>query len=423
MSKEGLADLWNRFSRERAVTETLAAPLTPEDCNIQSSPEVSPTKWHLSHTSWFFEHFVLKPYLPGYREFHPQFSYLFNSYYETVGAFSPKSTRGLLSRPALSEVMEYRKHVTDSVQKLLGEPNPKALEAAPIILLGINHEQQHQELLLMDIKHVFASHPFRPTYLATEAETVTTTKGPEFSWKTFPAELYEIGHEGQGFHFDNEGPRHPVYVGEYALKSGLVTNSEFLKFMNDGGYEKPELWLSDGWNEVKLRAWKAPLYWEETQSGWKSMTLSGLHPIVEAAPVCHVSYYEADAFARWAGKRLPTEMEWEVAAETTRRDGNFLESGKLNPVPLSGPKANFDHLHQMWGDVWEWTASSYSAYPGFRPNAGSLGEYNGKFMCNQMVLRGGACVTPLSHIRASYRNFYSPSARWQFSGLRLAEDR
>lgn len=406
------------------MTESLVVPLSIEDCNIQSSHFVSPTKWHLAHTSWFFENFVLRPFLKSYRVFHPKFEYLFNSYYETVGNFSPKSERGILSRPPLAEVGEYRKHVTESVEKLLSESGSKMSEVLDIMALGIHHEQQHQELILMDIKHVFASNPLRPAYLKPSFPRKSAQAAAALTWTSFPSGRYEVGHRGNAFAFDNETPRHSVYVGAFALASRLVTNGEYLRFIEDGGYEKSELWLSDGWNELKGQPGKAPLYWETLEKKRMVMTLRGLEPLDENEPVCHVSYYEADAYARWTGTRLPTEMEWEVAAQSlTHCQGNFLESGNFHPAASRSEPGTNLAIEQLWGDVWEWTRSAYAAYPGFRPSPGSLGEYNGKFMCNQMVLRGGAAITPISHMRTTYRNFYPPGARWQFSGIRLAEDR
>ncbi len=421
-SKEAVS----RFHKVRQVTESLVCSLSAEDCMVQSSPEVSPTKWHLAHTSWFFETFVLSEANPKYRPYRAEFASLFNSYYETVGSVPPKSDRHLLSRPKLSEIMEYRKHVSRGITDLL-----KTLEARsslfPIVELGIQHEQQHQELILMDIKNVFAKNPLRPSYTNALPKAPTAPVAWDRHWINYSAGLKDIGHSGEGFVFDNECPRHPVYLPAFALASHLVTNGEYLEFMESGGYQHCELWLSEGWATIKSQRWQSPLYWERgSTSDWKVMTLSGLSPLDENEPVCHVSYYEADAFARWAGKRLPTEQEWETAVPLDRRvlcSGNFLESGNFHPKAYD---RNYDSSHetpqQMWGDVWEWTSSPYIPYPGFQPSKGSLGEYNGKFMCNQMVLRGGCAVTPQSHIRACYRNFYPPASRWQFSGIRLAED-
>ncbi|MBK8174582.1 MAG: ergothioneine biosynthesis protein EgtB [Rhodospirillales bacterium] len=411
-----------RFRRTRALTEHLAEPLSAEDQSVQSMVDASPTKWHRAHTTWFFETFVLKPGFTGYRPFDERWGYLFNSYYVAVGARHPRAARGLLTRPSSAEVGQYRQHVDAAMETLLArlgdEPNA-TLQA--IIELGIQHEQQHQELILTDILHAFSCNPLAPAYrrsIRGEQHAVTYRK----EWFAFEGGCYELGHLGEGFAFDNERPAHPVLIHPFKLASHPVTNAEWQAFIDDGGYRRAELWLSDGWAIVAAQGWTAPLYWRREDCGkWEAMSLFGLQALDPGAPVCHVSYYEADAYARWAGKRLPTEGEWEFAARAIPRTGNTLGSGTLRPMP--GSDDGSDGLpRQMFGDVWEWTCSAYAAYPGYRPPSGAIGEYNGKFMCNQIVLRGGSCVTPDGHIRATYRNFFYPHQRWQFSGLRLAED-
>ena len=412
----------DRFHAVRSRSEALAANLTPEDQAIQSMPDVSPTKWHLAHTSWFFETFILRSLDPAYRVFDPAFGYLFNSYYEAAGPRHPRPERGLLSRPTVDAIGAYRDHVTAGMLALIEDAGAAAWrEAAPLIELGIHHEQQHQELILMDIKHVFSINPLLPAYQAPlhSAPRVAT---PPSGWVDFAGGLKEIGHAGPGFAFDNEGPRHKVWLEPFRLAARPVTCGEYAEFIGDDGYRRPELWLSDGWATVQSQAWQAPLYWREDAGDWHVFTLSGERPIDPTEPVCHVSFYEADAFARWAGKRLPSEAEWEIAAADLPLCGNFADDGHFHPRPDAVPKGSEPALRQMIGDVWEWTASPYVAYPRFRPVAGAIGEYNGKFMSNQMVLRGGAAVTPADHIRITYRNFFPPAARWAFSGLRLAED-
>jgi ergothioneine biosynthesis protein EgtB len=407
---DGLVD---DLSRVRELTARLCEPLLAEDCVVQSAPETSPAKWHLAHTTWFFENFLLTPYLPQYRPFHPRFGFLFNSYYESVGEFHPRLQRGLLSRPSLDEIKAYRLHVDRHMDLLLEAPEPGAAgEIRARTTLGIHHEQQHQELLLTDVKHLFACNPLKPAYR--EEKSPTARIIPPLEWLRLPAGMYAFGHSGDGFAFDNETPRHRRYLDEFALASRPVTNAEYLEFISARGYRQPMLWLADGWRKVNEAGWTAPLYWEQQDGEWWQMTLAGYRRVEPGEPVCHVSYYEADAFARWAGKRLPTEFEWEAAAGTQPADGNFLESGILHPQPAR------DGASQFFGDVWEWTQSAYSPYPGFRPTSGALGEYNGKFMISQMVLRGGSCVTPQTHVRASYRNFFYPHDRWQFMGIRLA---
>jgi ergothioneine biosynthesis protein EgtB len=381
---------------------------------VQSTPEASPAKWHQAHTTWFFETFILSSQLPGYRAFNPAFRDLFNSYYKQVGSHPLRTIRSTFSRPTLHDVRAYRNHVDEYMAQLLGSEDMSP-EIAALVELGLNHEQQHQELILTDIKHAFWTNPLQPAYLNEPVEEAPAEL-PPLRWLNFDGGLRQIGHSGNGFAFDNEGPRHQVFLDSFRVASRLVTNGEFMQFMADNGYRRPELWLSDGWDTVLANQWEAPLYWQRTDGGWSVFTMGGIREIRTHEPVCHVSYYEADAFARWAGARLATEAEWEVAAGGMSVEGNLLEGGRFHPAPAH----DGDGLAQMFGDVWEWTASPYVAYPGFRPAEGALGEYNGKFMCNQLVLRGGSCVTPQSHIHASYRNFFPPQTRWQFMGIRLA---
>jgi ergothioneine biosynthesis protein EgtB len=409
MAEEQLS---RRFLAVRKQTDALCAGLTPEDCVVQSMPDASPTKWHLAHTSWFFETFVLGG-APNYRVFDPSFGYLFNSYYESLGPRHPRSARGLLTRPALDKVLAYRAHVTEAVADLLTRSGADSGELAPLIELGLQHEQQHQELILTDIKHLFSLNAGLPAYHDEMAPSVKAV--PALAWRHHDAGVRWLGHRSPGFSFDNEAPAHRVFIEPFAIANRLVTNGEYRQFMRDGGYARPELWLADGFRVRGERGWTSPLYWETAAAN--IYTLSGLCPISDAEPVCHVSFYEADAFARWASARLPTEAEWESTASELAIAGNSLESGRLHPLTAPGEG---DATVQMFGDVWEWTSSAYSPYPGYRPTAGTLGEYNGKFMSNQMVLRGGSCATPRDHIRASYRNFFPPDARWQFSGFRLA---
>jgi ergothioneine biosynthesis protein EgtB len=407
-------DLAETYRAIRAATEALCAPLSPEDCSLQSMPDASPAKWHLAHTAWFFETLVLEG-LPGYAPFHPAFRVLFNSYYQSVGEQHPRPERGVLSRPSLEEVRAYRRHVDRGILRLLDAG--AAASALDAVELGLHHEQQHQELILTDVKHGFSRNPLRPAYRERAPEPAG--RAQPLGWFGLEAGVREIGHAGPGFAFDNERPRHRVFVEAFALASRPVTNAEYLDFVRDAGYANPALWLSDGFATVRARGWRAPLYWEERDGQWWTHTLAGMAPLRADEPVCHVSHYEADAYARWAGARLPTEAEWECAAEDAPLEGAFVESGRLHPAPSPPPGRAPSAL---FGDVWEWTASAYAPYPGFRPLAGSLGEYNAKFMSNQLVLRGGSCATPRSHIRRCYRNFFPPDARWQFSGIRLARD-
>jgi ergothioneine biosynthesis protein EgtB len=411
------------FEATRRDSEALAANLSPEDQAIQSMPDVSPTKWHLAHTSWFFETFVLGPLDPGYRVFDPAFAYLFNSYYEAVGPRHPRPERGLLSRPTVDAIGAYRDHVTAAVLRLAEQAADSVWrEASPLIELGINHEQQHQELMLMDIKHVFSVNPLLPAYHAPRPYAVPS-RAPDRQWVAFAGGLHEIGHDGSGFAFDNEGPRHRDWLESFRLSAHPVTCGEYLEFISDGGYRRPEFWLSDGWAAVQQEGWQAPLYWRCEDGAWRIFTLAGERRIEPGEPVCHVSFYEADAFARWAGGRLPTEAEWEHAAAGVPLAGNLADSRNYHPCPDPDPDpVGAPALRQMIGDVWEWTASPYVAYPRFRQVSGAIGEYNGKFMSNQMVLRGGAAVTPADHVRITYRNFFPPAARWAFAGFRLAED-
>ncbi|HEX8710819.1 MAG TPA: ergothioneine biosynthesis protein EgtB [Terracidiphilus sp.] len=433
-------EILSRFNAVRRRTLALCDPLSAEDMMVQSCPEASPVKWHLAHTSWFFESFVLREFLPEYRLFNPDFAWLFNSYYQTFSAFPAKSLRSSFSRPGLDEVLHYRGYIDAGIERLIeSEPPPEALRG---IELGLNHEEQHQELLLTDVLHAFHTNPLRPAYrpwnesddLAlpnsgdSDLTKLQATESAPLEFERYDGGLREAGFGGDGFCFDNELPRHRVWLEHFSLARRMVDCKEYAAFIEDGGYSKPELWLSAGWDAVQTNGWTAPLYWsrqEGEDGGWRIFTLRGELPLeaLASVPVSHVSFYEADAYARWAGKRLPTEFEWESVAEGRQVTGNMLDSGRLLPAP---PPVDDPSLYsdggpaQQFGDCWEWTASAYLAYPGFQPLPGTLGEYNGKFMSNQMVLRGGSCVTPDLHIRASYRNFFAPETRWQFSGIRLA---
>ncbi len=417
----------DRFRAVRSLTERLCEPLATEDYVVQTMEDVSPTKWHLAHVSWFFETFLLRPHLPGYRPLDDRYAYLFNSYYVQAGERHCRDRRGYISRPTVAEVFGYRRHVDDAMACLIervSAPSAQAERAtiAPLLEIGLNHEQQHQELLLTDIKHVFSVNPLRPAYTSLPAPTGRAA--PPLRWIDVEEGLYQIGHDGCGFAYDNEGPRHRHFLECFAIASRPVTNGEFLAFMEDGGYRHPELWLSEGWATVDARGWTEPFYWERRDGEWWSFTLGGMRPVDPAEPLSHVSYFEADAYARWAGARLPTEEEWEVVARPLPIDGNFVDAGRFHPAPTgdAGPPAADGAPAALYGDVWEWTRSQYSPYPGYRPAAGAIGEYNGKFMSNQFVLRGGSCATSRDHVRATYRNFFPADATWQFSGFRLARD-
>jgi ergothioneine biosynthesis protein EgtB len=410
--------LLDEYRAVRRQTELLAEPLEPEDFVVQSMPDASPVKWHLAHTTWFFETFLLSNALPDYQPRYPQYNFLFNSYYNAIGERIARDRRGLLSRPTIGEVQRYRREIDSRMEDWLASADESAvLSLVSILILGLNHEQQHQELILTDLKHAFAGNPLRPIYKDREPDR--PGESTPLRWTSYLAGVHQVGHRGSRFAFDNETPRHSEYVEAFELASRPATNAEYLAFMDDGGYERPEFWLSDGWAARKARGWSTPLYWERADGRWLTMTLAGLVELRPDEPVTHVSFYEADAFARWSGARLATEVEWEVVALDRPIEGNFMESGRYHPTPSATEEAG---PSQMFGDVWEWTRSPYSPYPGYRPAEGALGEYNGKFMCNQMVLRGGSCATPRSHIRATYRNFFPPEARWQFSGIRLARD-
>ena len=407
------------YREVRGQTESLCAPLEPEDFNLQAMPDASPAKWHLAHTTWFFETFVLATLRPGYRHARADANFLFNSYYNAVGERIARDKRGLLSRPTVAEVQAYRSEVDDRVERALANASPDAARAvAPILIIGLNHEQQHQELLLTDLKIAFGANPTRPAYR--DLPDRVSNRVPPLRWLADNGGVQSIGHSGEGFAFDNETPRHRVFLEPFALASRPSTNGEYLAFLEDGGYERPEFWLSDGWASRKAEGWQSPLYWERSEGGWATFTLGGMKPLVESEPVTHVSFYEADAFARWNGARLPTEAEWEVSAAEVPVEGNLLESGRFHPETTTQDRDRQDGATGLFGDNWEWTSSPYIAYPGFRPATGALGEYNGKFMCNQMILRGGSCATPSSHVRATYRNFFGPASRWQFTGIRLA---
>jgi len=412
--------LARRFKNVRQRTLELCEPLEPEDCVIQSMPDASPVRWHLAHSTWFFETFALAKSIQGYRPFHPEYERLFNSYYESIGKPLPQAERGLLSRPTVADVLRFRAHVDRRIEELFETvPSGELTELGRIIEIGVNHEEQHQELILTDIKHALSVHPLKPTCWPKQVEPPVYE--PELAFVDFAEELCSIGHSGGSFSFDNESPEHRSYLHAYSLGSRLVTNREYAAFIEDGGYSRPELWLAEGFHHAESCEWKAPLYWTRENGAWMQFTLHGQRPIAMSEPVCHVSLYEADAFARWSGARLPTEVEWEAAAKTVPVEGNFLESEEFHPTraPDTGTGSQ---LTQMFGDVWEWTSSAYSPYPGYRSLDGPLGEYNGKFMVNQYVLRGGSCAVSREHIRPTYRNFFHADARWQFSGIRLAKD-
>ncbi|MEE2661924.1 MAG: ergothioneine biosynthesis protein EgtB [Pseudomonadota bacterium] len=424
MNSERL-DLLKRYESIRGETEAIADPLSPEDQQIQSMPDTSPTKWHLAHVTWFFETFLLEKFQENYKTFNPVYNFLFNSYYEAIGPRYIRAERGLLSRPPVNEVMSYRFHVDRKIMDFVETADEKTYaDAAPFIELGLQHEQQHQELVLMDIKHVFSCNPLIPIYRETDTSNV---KGHHSScWCDVPGGTFVVGHAGNGFAFDNEGPAHETIVREYSIASHPVTNGEFLEFIEDGGYSNARFWHSDGWAEVLRQGWFAPLYWRRTNEGsWEEFTLSGVENLNMEAPVCHVSFYEASAYATWAGKRLPTEYEWEIAANyynctsPSEATHNRPESAHLKPIARYTAQKNGPS--QMMGDVWEWTQSAYGPYPGFVAAPGAVGEYNGKFMVNQITLRGASSATPSGHARVTYRNFFYPHQRWAFSGFRLAD--
>jgi len=414
---EGSRDIQHKlslsFNKIRSQTKLLAGRLSAEDQCVQSMPNASPTKWHLAHTTWFFETFILKNNSKEYREYNADFNFLFNSYYEQIGERHARDSRGVLTRPSVKEVVNYRDYVDSEMKKYL-ERGLKEDELE-LVTLGLHHEQQHQELILTDVKHLLSCNPTNPAYFNSACRGNTAFF--DLDWIQLDGGLIDLGSDGDEFIFDCEGPSHKHWLEPYHLASRPITNGEYIEFINDGGYKRPELWLSDGWAAVKKLNWQSPLYWENIDGIWSSFTLSGLGPIKYEAPVCHVSHFEADAYARWAGCRLPTEAEWENAAKAIKIEGNFVESEAYDPLPTSATG-----LSQLYGDVWEWTTSPYVPYPGFKTAEGAVGEYNGKFMSGQMVLRGGSCVTPQNHIRCTYRNFFYPQDRWQFSGFRLAKN-
>jgi ergothioneine biosynthesis protein EgtB len=434
--------LLSRFHEVRDFTSSLCAELAPEDCVVQSMPDVSPTKWHLAHTTWFFETFILKKWSKGYQPEIPQYAYLFNSYYNAAGDMHRRDLRGLISRPTVEETHRYRSSIDSHIDDLISEADESVLdEIEPILTLGIHHEQQHQELLITDIKHVFAQNPLHPVFR--RKIDIVSAKPARINFVEFEEATVEIGQNGPSFSYDNEGPRHRALVLPFALATRPVTNGEYIAFIEDNGYARSEFWLSLGWmtvNEPVSGGWQAPLYWEKRDGAWWNFTLSGFRPVDANEPVTHLSYFEANAFANWSKARLPTEFEWEHAAANLPMDGNFMESERFHPQALAAPEDRHPACHgrqasslsssaplsgklqQMFGDVWEWTRSSYSPYPGYRAAPGALGEYNGKFMCNQYVLRGGSCATSRTHIRKTYRNFFQPEKRWQFNGIRLARD-
>ena len=397
------------------MTSAIIARMRTEDMQLQSMAETSPSKWHLAHTTWFFETFVLK-HVDGYRQFHDRYEYLFNSYYNSIGEQFSRPERGLLSRPGVEEIFHYREYVDDAMEGLF--ERGQSADFTDVILLGINHEQQHQELILTDIKHAFSQNPLYPA-LIEHKPLLDSREAIPVDFQAFPGKVRMVGHDAINgdFSFDNESPRHAVHVAPFRIATRPVTNAEYLEFIENGGYLDPLLWLSDGWSRIKQSGQSCPAYWVKLDDGWFEYTLSGLVPIQKNQPVCHVSYYEACAFASWAGCRLPSEFEWEVAAQDLSCRGNNLSLDVLHPLPASE-----DGLTQMFGDIWEWTSSAYGAYPGFKPDHSALGEYNGKFMCGQYVLRGGSCASPPGHVRATYRNFFYPDSYWQFSGIRLATD-
>lgn len=420
LSKYSLSNSGSQFSHVRGVSAALADGLSDADATVQSMDDASPAKWHLAHTTWFFETFVLKQHVSDYVVFDEDYNFLFNSYYDAVGARHPRPYRGMLTRPGLDKVLDYRAHVDEAMGRVLEKDISKSVH--DLIVLGLNHEQQHQELLLTDILHLFAQSPLMPAFKPPEPLEVAPADNADNGWCAFDGGLVDIGFEGEGFAFDCETPRHQVMLRPYKMAQLAVTNGEWQDFIADGGYETSTLWLSDGWTIAQQRDWTAPLYWQQRDDEYWSMTLRGLQPVDRAAPVTHVSFYEADAYAQWAGKRLLREAEWEVAARDYPIEGNFAGSGRLRPKPQSHVGTSDASLIGLYGDVWEWTQSPFTPYPGFKAVEGAVGEYNGKFMSGQYVLRGGSCATFEGHMRPTYRNFFHPDKRWQFSGLRLAED-
>ncbi len=408
-----------KYTSVRAQTSRLCNPLVTEDYVVQTDYVVSPPKWHLGHTAWLFENFILQRFLKGYTVFNERYHYVFNSYYLSAGKLFDKNVRGSVSRPTVEEVYQYRMYVDEHILNLIASLRPENQEEViALIELGLHHEQQHQELMMYDIKHIFYHNPLQPIYQADPSIDGAMLEAPALTWAEWDSSLDTYGWQGHSFAYDNEGPSHKYYVPAFRLANRPVLNEEWLEFIEAGGYNDPRYWLDNGWKLKTAEGWEAPLYWEQTDGNWMLYTLSGLKPMPAAAPVCHISYYEADAFARWKGCRLPTEYEWEKAAKGRSIDGNFMEQGVYQPTSVTGE----ERLDKLYGDVWEWTGSAYLPYPGFRFINDGLGEYNGKFMNNQMVLRGGSCMTPISHIRPTYRNFYGPEHRWQMSGLRLADD-
>ncbi|MCP4684269.1 MAG: ergothioneine biosynthesis protein EgtB [bacterium] len=418
-------ELTDKYNAVRQQTEAICRPLETEDYVIQSIDDVSPPKWHLGHTTWFFEQVILEEFLSGYKRYHPEFYFVFNSYYESFGERVLRSRRGTLSRPLVRQVYDYRREIDRRMLELFESvEEPQLGELARLTTLGINHEQQHQELLVTDIKHILADNPLRPVYLESE-DSVSTANVPDVGWVPFEGGLHEFGAAAPPFAYDNESPRHQAWVGGFRMADRPVTCGEYLEFIEGGGYKNSLLWLSDGWDTVQSLRWTAPLYWEQADDTWLINTLTGFRAVRPEEPVCHVSFYEAAAYAGWAGKRLPTEFEWELAVRFgagKRLKGNFLESGRFHPAALDAEPPDNSRLRQVFGDVWEWTNSAYLPYPGYLREQGALGEYNGKFMSNQMVLRGGSCATPQSHIRDTYRNFFQCDKRWQFTGIRMACD-
>ena len=423
------AELWASYCAVRRATESLCEPLIVEDYVIQSMPDVSPPKWHLGHTTWFFEQFLLQQFAAGYKSFHERYGYIFNSYYHSFGSRVARDARGTLSRPSVKDIYDYRAAIDEGILKLIESAEERRHSRfESLIELGLHHEQQHQELLLTDIKHIFASNPLYPVYRVpgSRESLRPSTSPPPLKFIAIEGGIFELGAAGEGFAWDNERPRHKILLNGFGLMNRLVTCGEYLEFIGDGGYADPLLWLSDGWDVLGREEWQAPLYWLRTDDGWQIITLSGIRPVDPLEPVAHISFYEAAAYARWAGKRLPTEAEWEIGARTLKTSpgcGNFLEEGNFHPVPCGcAPGVHGSGLSQMFGDVWEWTGSAYLPYPGYQPESGPLSEYNSKFMSNQMVLRGGSCATPRSHFRPTYRNFFQCDKRWQFTGMRLADD-